>query len=77
MEIKLKLILKGRCFSFTTDGWSSINHKACVACIVRGVDIATWELHSMVMGLFKKKRRSFFYFLAKSNIVDIRSFFVK
>lgn len=54
MEIKLKRILKGRHYAFTTDGWSSNNHKAYVTCTVHFIDVATWKFHSMVMGLYEK-----------------------
>jgi hypothetical protein len=53
-ELKVKNILKGRFFSFTTDGWTSLNHKAYVTCTNHFIDSSTWQLHAVVMGLYEK-----------------------
>ena len=51
---KLKMILKGRHFSFTTDGWTSLANVGYVTCTAHFIDQANWKLHSIVMGLFEK-----------------------
>lgn len=53
-ELKVKGILKGRFFSFTTDGWTSLNHKGYVTCTAHFIDSSTWKLHAIVMGLYEK-----------------------
>jgi len=42
---KIEVIFKGKCFSITTDGWTSFAHF---------INQETWELHSIDMGLFEK-----------------------
>jgi hypothetical protein len=49
-ELKVKNILKGKYFSFTMDGWTTLNHKAYVACTSHFIDSSTWQLHAVVMG---------------------------
>jgi hypothetical protein len=41
-------------FSFTTDGWTSLNHKDYVTCTAHFIDSSTWQLHAVVMGLYEK-----------------------
>jgi len=51
---KLKMILKGRHFSITTDGWTSLANVGYVTCTAHFIDPGTWKLHSIAMGLFEK-----------------------
>jgi len=51
---KLKMILKGRHFSSTTDGWTSLANVGYVTCTAHFIDPANWMLHSIVIGLFEK-----------------------
>jgi secreted trypsin-like serine protease len=51
---KLKMMFKGRYFSFTTDGWTSLANVGYVTCTAHFIDQASWKLHSVVMGLFEK-----------------------
>jgi hypothetical protein len=51
---KLKMKLKGRHFSFTTDGWTSLANVGFVTCTAQFIDLAIWKLHSIVMGLINK-----------------------
>jgi hypothetical protein len=51
---KLKMILKGRHFSITTDGWTSLANVGYVTYTAHFIDPANWKLHSIVMGLFEK-----------------------
>jgi hypothetical protein len=51
---KLKMILKGRHFSITTDGWTSLANVGYVTCTAHFIDPGTWKLYSIVMGLFEK-----------------------
>ncbi len=53
-ELKVKNILKGRFFSFTMDGWTSLNHRGYVTCTTHFIDSSTWQLHAVVMGLYEK-----------------------
>jgi hypothetical protein len=53
-KVKVKKILKGRFFSFTTDGWTSLNHKGYVTCTAHFIDPNTWKLHAIVLGLYEK-----------------------
>jgi hypothetical protein len=53
-ELKVKNILKGSFFSFTMDGWTSLNHKAYVTCTTHFIDSSTWQLHAVAMGLYEK-----------------------
>ena len=48
------MILKGRLFSFITDGWTSVANVGNVTCTARFIDPASWKLHLIVIGLFKK-----------------------
>jgi hypothetical protein len=48
------MILKGRHFSFTTDGWTLLANVGYVTCTAHFIDRANWKLHSIVMGLFEK-----------------------
>jgi hypothetical protein len=54
-ETKVKMIMKGRSFAFTTDGWTSLANIRYVTCTAHFIDTVTWKLHSMVLGLFEKK----------------------
>jgi hypothetical protein len=53
-ELKLRNILKSRYFVLTTDGWASLNHKACITCTGQCINHSTLRLHAMVMGLYDK-----------------------
>jgi len=44
---KLKMILKGRHFSITTDGWTSLANVGYVT--AHFIDPGTWKLHSIVV----------------------------
>jgi hypothetical protein len=48
------MILKGRHFYFTTDGWTSLVNVGYVTCTAHFIDPANWKLHSIIMGLFEK-----------------------
>ena len=48
------MILKGRHFSFTTDGWTSVANVGYVTCTAHFIDPASWKLHSIAIGLFKQ-----------------------
>ena len=48
------MILKGKYFSFTTDGWTSAANVGYVTCTAHFIDPASWKVHSIVMGLFEK-----------------------
>jgi hypothetical protein len=50
----LKMILKGRHYSFTTDGWTSAANVGYVTCTAHFIDTASWKVHSIVMGLYEK-----------------------
>jgi hypothetical protein len=54
VEQKLRNILKGRYFAFTTDGWASLSHKAYITCTVHFIDHSTWTLHAVIMDLYEK-----------------------
>ena len=47
-------ILKGKHFSFTTDGWTSLANVGYVTCTAHFIDSATWKLHSLVLGIYEK-----------------------
>lgn len=53
-KLKLKNILNGKYFTFTTDGWASLNKKAYITGTVHFIDCSTWTLHAVVMGLYEK-----------------------
>jgi hypothetical protein len=57
-QIKVQKILKGRFFAFTTDGWTSLNHKGYVTCTAHFIDPNTLKLHAIVQGLYEKDGRS-------------------
>jgi hypothetical protein len=48
------MTLKGRHFSFTTDGWTSLANVGYVTCTAHFIAPASLKLHSIVMGLFEK-----------------------
>ena len=48
---KIKVILKGKYFSITTDGWKSFANVGYVTCTAHFINQETWTLHSIVMGL--------------------------
>ncbi len=47
-------ILKGKHFSFTTDGWTSLANVEYVTCTAHFIDNTTWKLHSLVLGIYEK-----------------------
>ena len=51
---KIKVILKGKYFSITTDGWTSLVNVGYVTCTAHFINQETWTIHSIVMGLFEK-----------------------
>jgi len=51
---KIKVILKGKYFSITSDGWTSFANGRYVTCTAHFINQETWTLHSIVMGLFEK-----------------------
>ncbi len=57
-QTKVKMIMKGRSFAFTTDGWTSLANIGYVTCTAHFIDTVTWKLHSMVLGLFEKNGSS-------------------
>ena len=51
---KIKVTLKGKYFSITTDGWTSFANVGYVTCTDHFMNKETWTHHSIVMGLFEK-----------------------
>jgi len=51
---KIKVILKGKYFSITTDGWTSFANVGFVTCTSHFINQETWTLHLIFMGLFEK-----------------------
>jgi len=51
---KIKVILKGKYFSITTDGWTSFANVGYVTCTTHFINQEIWTLHSIVMGLLEK-----------------------
>jgi len=50
----MKHILFDRYFSLTTDSWTSVAHNSYTTCTAHFIDKATWELHSIVLGIHEK-----------------------
>jgi hypothetical protein len=57
-QTKMRMIMKGQSFAFTTDGWTSLANIGYVTCTAHFIDKVTWKLHSMVLGLFEKNGSS-------------------
>jgi len=51
---QIAIILKGKHFAFTTDGWTSLANVGYVTCTAHFIDRSTWKLHSLVLGLYEK-----------------------
>ena len=51
---KIKVILKDKYISITTDGWTSFANVGYVTCTAHVINQESWTLHSIVMGLFEK-----------------------
>ena len=51
---KIKVILKSKYFSITTDAWTSFANMGYVTCTAHVINQESWTLHSIVMGLFEK-----------------------
>ena len=51
---KIKVILKGKYFSITTDGWTSFVNVGYVTFMANFINQETWALHSIDTGLFEK-----------------------
>jgi hypothetical protein len=55
VQEKISLIIKNRYFSLTMDSWTSLANQGYTACTVHFVDKNSWQLHSLVLGIFEKK----------------------
>jgi len=55
---RIKVILKAKYFSITTDGWTCFANVGYVTCTAHFINQETWTLCSIVMGLFDKSRGS-------------------
>jgi hypothetical protein len=55
VQEKISSIIKNRYFSLTTDSWTSLANQGYTACTVHFVDKNSWQLHSLVLGIFEKK----------------------
>ncbi len=52
------MMSKGQDFVLTTDAWNSIAKVGYVTCTLHVIDHETWNLYSMVLGLYEKTGRS-------------------
>jgi hypothetical protein len=55
VQQKIKSIVVNRYFSITTDFWTSLANQGYTACTVHFVGKDSWQLHSLVLGIFEKK----------------------
>ena len=55
VQQKIKSIVANSYFSLTTDSWTSFTNQGYTACTVHFVDKDSWQLHSLVLGIFEKK----------------------
>jgi hypothetical protein len=53
VQRKIQSILEERYFALTTDSWTSLANQGYTACTVHFIDKKSWQLHSLVLGIFK------------------------
>jgi hypothetical protein len=58
VQRKIQSILEERYFSLTTDSWTSLANQGYTTCTVHFIDKKSWQLRSLVLGIFKKDRPS-------------------
>jgi len=58
VQQKMTAILAERYVAITTDSWTSIAHHNYITCTAHFVEKKTWQLHSLVLGIFKKNGTS-------------------
>lgn len=51
---KVKAILHKRYFALTTDSWTSVANHGYTTCTAHFINKETWQLHSLVLGIFEK-----------------------
>jgi hypothetical protein len=54
VQRKIQSILEERYFSLTTDSWTSLANQGYTTCTVHFIDKKSWQLHSLVLGIFEK-----------------------
>ncbi len=58
VQEKVKRIRTNRYFALTTDSWTSLAHHSYTTCTAHFIDKNTWQLHSLVLGIFQKSGTS-------------------
>ncbi len=48
------MIFHKRYFALTTDSWTSVANHGYTTCTAHFIDIETWQLHLLVLGIFEK-----------------------
>ena len=61
--------LTSRYFALTTDSWISLAHHSYTTCTAHFIDKNTWQLHSLVLGIFQKS--------GTSNAIDMVTYVEK